>query len=52
MVYNKTSIYTLESIKKINMGVFYRNISGNTTECSRVNHRKITWEYENMVDST
>jgi hypothetical protein len=44
MVYNR--IYTLESTKRRNMGEFYEFFWGITTECSIVNHRKITWEYK------
>jgi len=46
-------MYTPHRIpKKKNMGVFYGKISRITIECSNINHRKITWEYENMVHST
>jgi hypothetical protein len=45
-------LYTLESTRKRNMGVFYGKNSRITTKCSSVNHKKITWEYETMVHST
>ncbi len=51
MVYSRIYVYTSESTQKINMGVFYGKCLGITIECSSVNHRKITWEYKNMLYS-
>jgi hypothetical protein len=42
MVYSKISIYTLESTIRKYKGAFYGTILGIATECSKINHRKIT----------
>jgi hypothetical protein len=52
MAYNIIYVYTSKITQKINMGVFYGIFLGITIECSSVNFRKITWEYENMLYST
>jgi hypothetical protein len=52
MVYSRIFLYTLESIRRRNMGEFYGIFLGTTIKYSSVNHKKITWEHENMVHST